>query len=139
MTEATTVIVMTARVAGFAASALLVALSLVGAQSPETAPIRTIDVTLSRFAFAPERIEVRLGERVRLNVVSADVLHGFRVKALGVNARIPAGGKPVAIELTPKKAGTFTIDCSEYCGRGHSRMKAALVVTPGTSTSTRRE
>jgi plastocyanin len=30
----------------------------------------------SRYAFSPERIEVRVGERVRLNVVSVDGTHG---------------------------------------------------------------
>jgi len=38
---------------------------------------RTIDVKLSRYAFSAERIEVRLGEPVRLNVVSVDGTHGF--------------------------------------------------------------
>jgi len=38
----------------------------------------------------------------------------------------------VSVELTPTKVGTFQITCSEYCGSGHSRMKAWLIVTPGT-------
>jgi cytochrome c oxidase subunit II len=92
---------------------------------------RTVDVTLSRFAFSPERIEVRLGERVVLNVVSVDGPHGFRVKELGLDARTPARGKTATIEFTPKVAGTFQITCSEYCGSGHTRMKAWLTVTPG--------
>ena len=29
-------------------------------------------------------------------------------------------------------AGTFEISCSKYCGRGHGRMKASLIVTPRT-------
>ena len=93
---------------------------------------RIIDVTVSRYAFSPERIEVRVGERIRLNVVSSDSTHGFQVKALGLNATIPAGGKTVTLELTPKEAGTFAITCSEYCGRGHRSMKGSLIVTPGT-------
>jgi cytochrome c oxidase subunit 2 len=100
---------------------------------PEAAhSTRTIDVKLSRYAFSPDRIEVRVGEPVRLNVASVDGTHGFQVKALGLNARIPAGGTTVAIELTPKEAGTFEIKCSKYCGRGHGRMRAWLIVRPGT-------
>ncbi|RPI55729.1 MAG: cytochrome c oxidase subunit II [Acidobacteria bacterium] len=115
------------------APTLLLASSLVIAQAHEAAnSTRTIDVKLSRFAFSPERIEIGLGERVLLNVVSVDGVHGFQVKELGLNVRIPAGGKTVTVELTPKTAGTFEITCSEYCGSGHSRMKAWLVVTPGT-------
>jgi cytochrome c oxidase subunit 2 len=115
------------------APTLLLALPFVVALAPHAADsTRTIDVTLSRYAFSPERIEVLLGERVRLNVVSVDGTHGFQVKALGPNARIPAGGRTVTIELTPKEAGTFEIKCSEYCGIGHRRMKAWLIVRPGT-------
>ena len=119
------------KAAGLIGSALLLALPFVVAQARETDPTRSIDVKLSKYAFSPERIEVRLGERVWLNIVSVDVPHGFQVKELGLNVRIPAGGKAVTIELTPKEAGTFEIHCSEYCGRGHGRMKAWLIVTPG--------
>jgi cytochrome c oxidase subunit 2 len=87
---------------------------------------------VSRYAFSPEHIEVRVGERVRLNVVSVDGTHRFQVKALGLNAGIPADGRTVTVELTPKEAGTFEISCSTYCRRGHGRMKASLIVTPRT-------
>jgi heme/copper-type cytochrome/quinol oxidase subunit 2 len=117
--------------AGFIGSVLLLALPLVVAQAPETDSTRTIDVTLSRYAFSPERIEVRRGERVRLNVVSVDGTHGFQVKEFGLNVRTPIRGRTVTVDVTPKEAGTFQINCSEYCGTGHSRMKAWLIVTPG--------
>lgn len=130
MTQTTPVTRFVAAAAGFHGRMLLLALPFVVALALETNPTRTIDVTLSRFAFSPERIEVQVGETVRLNVVSADGIHGFEVKALGIKARVPAGGETVAIELTPKEAGTFMIRCSEYCGRGHGRMNASLIVTP---------
>jgi len=117
--------------AGFIGSALLLALPLVQQPADTGGSIRTIDVMLSRYAFSPERIEVRVGERVLLNLVSVDTVHGFQVKELGLNARTPARGR-TAIELMPKTAGTFRITCSEYCGGGHSRMRAWLIVTPGT-------
>jgi cytochrome c oxidase subunit II len=111
--------------------ALILALLCIGTHVPEGADsIRTIDVTLSRYAFSPQRIEIRVGERMRLNVVSADRVHGFQVKELGLNVRIPAGGRTVAVELTPKETGTFEITCSEYCGAGHNQMKGQLIVTP---------
>ena len=49
---------------------------------------------------------------VRLNVVSVDGTHGFQVKALGLNAGIPAGGRTVTVELTQTEVGTFEINCS---------------------------
>ena len=125
----TTVPVSTYFTKGLLGGALLLALQAAGAQTRGPDPIRTIDVTLSRYAFSPERIEVRVGEQVLLNIASLDSAHGLQVKELGLNARVPARGRTVAV-LTPKKAGTFPIACSEYCGTGHSRMKAWLTVTP---------
>jgi len=119
---------------GLIGSALLLALPFVVEQGG-TDSVRTIDVKLSRFAFSPERIEVRLGERVQLNIVSVDRAHGFQVKELGLNVRAPTRGKTVTVEVTPKEAGRFQINCSEYCGTGHSRMKAWLIVTPGTQSA----
>jgi len=119
--------------AGFMGRALFLMLPLVVAQAGDPADsTRTIDVKLSRYAFSPERIEVRIGERVLLNVTAVDSAHGFRVKELGLDLRTTARGKTVSVELTPTKVGTFQITCSEYCGSGHSRMKAWLIVTPGT-------
>lgn len=118
--------------AGVIRCVFLLTLLLVVVQAQPTDRIRTIDVALSRYAFSPERIEVRLGEPVRLNLVSMDGAHGFQVKALGLNVRTPARGKVVTIDFTPKEAGTFRITCSEYCGSGHSRMQAWLIVTPAT-------
>jgi cytochrome c oxidase subunit II len=132
MTGATTVTMFVTLAAGFIGRALLLAFSVAATQAPETDSPRTIDVKLSRYAFSPERIEVRVGEQVRLNVVSVDRAHGFRVKELGLDVRTPTRGRTVTVEVTPKEAGTFQIDCSEYCGSGHARMKAWLIVTPGT-------
>ncbi len=89
---------------------------------------REIDVVVRRFAFEPARIEVAVGERVRLRVVSADGPHGVEIKQFDVKKEIPRGTKPVVIEFTAKEAGEFPILCSEYCGDGHENMKGQLVV-----------
>ena len=107
MTGTTTATTFITGAAGFIGGVLLLALPLIVAQAREPDSTRTIDVTLSRYAFSPERIEVRRGERVRLNVVSVDGTHGFQVKELGLNVRIPVRGRTVTVELTPKEAGTF--------------------------------
>lgn len=131
MTATTTVTTVVTKAAGAIGIGLILALPLVLAQAQETDSPRTIEVKASRFAFSPERIELGLGERVRLNVVSLDSTHGFQVKELGLNVRTPARGRTVTVDVTATKAGTFEVRCSEYCGSGHSRMKALLIVTPG--------
>jgi len=89
---------------------------------------REIDVVARRFAFEPARIEVAVGERVRLRVVSADGVHGFEIKKFKVKKEIPRGTTPVVIEFTASEAGEFPILCSEYCGDGHEDMQGQLVV-----------
>jgi cytochrome c oxidase subunit II len=89
---------------------------------------REIDVVARRFAFEPARIEVAVGERVRLRVVSADGVHGLEIKKVKVKKEIPRGTTPVIIEFTASEAGEFPILCSEYCGDGHENMQGQLVV-----------
>ena len=91
---------------------------------------RRIEVTASKYKFEPDRIEVREGDHVVLDVRSADTEHGIAIKKLDVKAAIPKGGAPVRVEFDATRPGTYQITCSEYCGKGHSRMKATLVVTP---------
>jgi cytochrome c oxidase subunit II len=89
---------------------------------------RTIEVVARRFAFEPGEIQVAVGERVRLQVRSADGLHGIEIRKFKVAKEIPRGNKPVTIEFTADEAGRYPILCSEYCGDGHDDMKGTLVV-----------
>jgi cytochrome c oxidase subunit 2 len=98
-------------------------------QDPVTASApRVIEVTAKRFAFEPASIEVTEGERVRLNVKSADGVHGLQIKKFRVNSLIPRGGEPVTIEFVATAPGTYEILCSEECGDGHESMSGTLVV-----------
>ncbi len=81
-----------------------------------------------QFEFEPARIEVTDGERVRLQVSSADSVHGLQIKKFRVNTLIPRGGKPVSIDFLASGPGTYEIMCSEECGDGHESMKGSLVV-----------
>ena len=87
------------------------------------------EVTASRYKFDPARIEVRQGDVVELVLRSADTDHGLAIKAYGVKVAIPKGGETVGVSFVAGRAGTFPIECSEYCGSGHKRMKGELVVT----------
>ena len=91
------------------------------------ADVKTIDVVASQFQFEPATISVAQGDRVRLRLRSADRTHGFAIKGFRVKALIPKAGEAVT-EFVADQAGTFDITCSEYCGTGHTAMKARLVV-----------
>ena len=118
------------------AGALVVGWWLAGSLAPVAAagqaagPVREIAVVAERFKFVPDRIEVTQGERVRLNVRSADGTHGLAIKKLKVDLSVPKGGRVVSVEFDASQAGEFAITCSEYCGRGHSAMTGVLVVRP---------
>jgi cytochrome c oxidase subunit 2 len=89
--------------------------------------VHEVQIVASRFAFEPARIPVMAGESVRLVVRSKDGTHGFAIPTLNVDLHIPADGEPVAAEFTAPAAGEYEIACSEFCGRGHAQMRAALV------------
>jgi cytochrome c oxidase subunit 2 len=94
----------------------------------EAASGRRIEVTASRYAFSPARIEVPEGAVVELVLRSADTDHGLGIKAYGVKVAIPKGGETVGVSFVASRVGSFPIECSEYCGSGHKRMRGELVV-----------
>jgi cytochrome c oxidase subunit II len=90
--------------------------------------VRVIDVKAVQFKFIPDVIRVKKGEKVKLNLTSGDVLHGFDLDDFKISVQIPPG-KTTTAEFTPDKTGTFIFDCSVYCGVGHGNMKGKLIVS----------
>ena len=99
-----------------------------GAVSSAPEATQRFEVTASRYAFVPARIEARQGDVVELVLRSADTDHGLAIKAYAVKVAIPRGGETVGVSFVASRAGSFPIECSEYCGSGHKRMKGELVV-----------
>ena len=99
-----------------------------GAASSAAEAAQRFEVTASRYKFEPARIEVRQGDVVELVLRSADTEHGLAIKAYAVKVAIPKGGETVVVSFVASRPGTFPIECSEYCGSGHKRMKGELVV-----------
>ena len=88
---------------------------------------RVVTITAKRFEFSPNQITLKKGEAVKLLLKSEDVTHGFLMKALGIDADIPAG-ETAEVTLTPQTAGKFTTICDHFCGAGHGNMKMTIVV-----------
>ena len=89
--------------------------------------VKEFKITAKQFQFEPSTIEVNKGDKVKLVVTSVDVPHGISIPEYGINERLDPG-KPVTIEFTAEKEGTFTSFCSVFCGSGHSTMKGKIVV-----------
>jgi len=103
----------------------------VGATPP---PVHEVTVVAKKFTFEPAAIQVVAGEPVRLVIRSDDTIHGFAIRELKIDLQIPKGGEPVVAEFIAPQPGRYDIACSEFCGSGHGRMKAALISVAPTRT-----
>ena len=98
--------------------------SLVHGIEPE---VVEIDMTAKQWEFEPGIVTVKEGSKVKLNIKSVDVAHGFALPDFGVSQRLEPG-KTEIVEFTADKKGTYTFFCSVACGSGHRSMKGTLVV-----------
>jgi cytochrome c oxidase subunit 2 len=96
------------------------------AQNKPEPPVE-IRITAKQFEFEPRTITVQKGKPVRLIITSADVDHGFKLEAFGINQKVPAK-KTVNLDFTPDQVGKFEFRCSIVCGSGHEDMLGELVV-----------
>jgi cytochrome c oxidase subunit II len=71
--------------------------------------------------FETTQLELPVGQPVRFNVTSLDVIHSFWAYQLGVKADANPGVNNVAY-TTPQHTGTFTVRCAELCGIWHGAM-----------------
>ena len=79
-------------------------------------------------------IEVTRGDQVVLKLRSADVTHGFNLKAYGIYiAEGIQPGKTIFVSFKADKAGTFIFMCNVFCGDVHTHMEGKLIVRNETS------
>jgi len=79
-------------------------------------------------------IEVSQGDQVVLKLRSADVTHGFSLKAYGIYvAKGIQPGKTVYVSFTADKVGRFIFMCTVFCGDIHQHMEGTLIVRDETS------
>jgi cytochrome c oxidase subunit 2 len=72
-------------------------------------------------------LRVPAGKPVKLILSADDVLHSFFVPAYRLKQDM-VPGQYTTLYLHPDKAGEYEILCAEYCGVGHSTMRARMVV-----------
>lgn len=93
----------------------------------ENVSVRAFNIMVKQFEFMPSIIRVKKGNRVILNITSADVEHGFAIDEYRINKTIPAGGT-VTIDFIASEAGQFEFYSSIYAGAGTSNMKGKFIV-----------
>lgn len=92
---------------------------------------KELNVRLERFKYEPGVLRVNRGDRVRLNLDSVDVEHGFYLDGYGLDVRVPERGTQ-SVEFVASKAGAYRFRCSTTCGPFHPFMIGKLVVGPNT-------
>jgi cytochrome c oxidase subunit II len=74
-------------------------------------------------------LHIPVGERVLVLLKSSDVIHSFWVPALsGKTDAIP--GQTNRTWLQADKAGVYTGQCTEYCGKQHAHMGLRVIADP---------
>ncbi len=89
--------------------------------------VKEFDMIARQWAFEPSTIRVNEGDKVKINIKSVDVTHGFAIFEFNVNERL-LPGKTTIVEFTADKKGEYTFFCSVSCGSGHSGMNGKLIV-----------
>jgi cytochrome c oxidase subunit 2 len=106
-----------------------VAALLVGATKPAPAH-PSIDIVASNWKFTPATIEAHVGEETTLRITSSEGVHGVESTDVGIDKTTILPGKFVEVKFTPKKAGTFKVQCAIVCGEGHDAMLLTVKVLP---------
>jgi cytochrome c oxidase subunit II len=90
----------------------------------------TIEIHAKRYGFAPAEITLKMGQSVKLVLISDDVEHSLKIDELHLNVKMPAG-KSVETTVTPDEAGDFRGKCGVFCGSGHGQMTFQVHVVSG--------
>jgi cytochrome c oxidase subunit 2 len=111
------------------AAALAIASTLVLASAPHRASAHpSIDIVAANWKFTPGTITAHVNEVTTLRLTSSGGVHGIVSPDLGIANTMILPGKYVTVTFTPKKAGTYVIHCTVFCGAGHSTMTVTIKV-----------
>ena len=89
--------------------------------------LKEFNIIAKQWRFEPDIIEINKGDRIKLNVKSIDVTHGFALPDFDVKIDL-VPNKEETVEFTADKKGEFTFFCSVMCGEGHRDMNGKLIV-----------
>ena len=76
-----------------------------------------------------ERLDIPVGEKIRINLSSKDVIHSFWIPNLG-GKKDAVPGRHTETWIEADQPGTYKGQCYEFCGTGHADMLITLVVHP---------
>jgi 3',5'-cyclic AMP phosphodiesterase CpdA len=86
-----------------------------------------VSITAKKFAFVPDRVTLKAGAPVLIELTSLDRQHGFSCPGLNVDAVVNPG-VITRVRVTPAKPGTYPFHCDVFCGEGHADMVGTIIV-----------
>ena len=107
-----------------AVAALLAAINI----SVVAAADAPTSVVASMGSFAPNAIDLHVGETTTLHITSSEGVHYLKSAELGIPLTTIAPGSVTTVAITPTKAGTYVLHCAMFCGPGHSDMTITVTV-----------
>ena len=112
---------------------------------PAAGTVRELTIVARQYNFEPHRVVVDAGDRLRLRLISGDVVHGLYLEGHDLEAEVrpgkltfrvrrPSLDQPFedveSVELTVRRPGKYRYRCSITCGTLHPFMQGELVVRP---------
>src|SRR6266511_1311866 len=77
----------------------------------------------------PDVLQAEAGKPLHLSLTSDDVVHGFAVGQMDMQAVDVMPGKVTEVTLNFDKPGIYTFFCTHWCGVNHWRMRGTIEVS----------
>lgn len=110
-----------------ALGALVLGAGTIGLRAAAQPKDQVIKILARRFTYTPNKLTLKKGVPVVLELTTADVLMGFSVPDFDARADI-IPGQVARLRLVPDKVGTFAFLCDIFCGSGHETMNGTITV-----------
>ena len=110
----------------FVMAGLVVAFAPLPVQ-PITPQERTFRIDARQYAYSPSEFKVNPGDKVNIQLVSTDVVHGLYVDGYDISIEADPG-QTKTLSFVADKQGSFRFRCNVTCGAMHPFMIGKLTV-----------
>ncbi len=90
---------------------------------------RTFRVEAGNYAYSPSVLSVNPGDRVTIELVATDVVHGLHIEGYDLSVSADPG-QTARLSFVADRSGSFRFRCSVTCGPVHPFMTGKLNVGP---------
>ena len=88
---------------------------------------RIFRIEARQFAYSPSELKVNTGDKVTIQLVSTDVVHGLYVDGYDISVEADPG-QTKTLTFVASKSGSFRFRCNVTCGAMHPFMIGRLTV-----------